>query len=131
MKKRLDGIRRIQAVQKKLRDLAEARLAELDRRASALTAARSELICALNEDQTLHGLFLDSMARRVRKLSTSIAHLETVREAQAKVLLEHNGKLKLAERMAGAVARDHKATIEKQDLAELIDRLKPARASLP
>ncbi|MFI5010899.1 MAG: hypothetical protein ACHQAY_00985 [Hyphomicrobiales bacterium] len=131
MQKRLQAVTRILAVQQQLGRLAEAKLADLDRRVAALQASQRELVGALNEDAALHGLFVEAMARRVRSISSEIALVERAKEAQAKHLLEETGKLRRVERIAGALGRECRTAQEKNELAELIDRLKPASASLP
>jgi hypothetical protein len=125
MKKRLESMERVLAVQRQLRQLAEAKLTELQRREAALEASRHELVEALNGDTMLHGLFIDAMARRVRSVSTEIADLERAKEAQTKRLLEQTGRQKRAERVASSLDREYRAHLEKRDLAELIDMMKP------
>ncbi|MFI4996025.1 MAG: hypothetical protein ACHQAQ_09610 [Hyphomicrobiales bacterium] len=128
MKKRLHAIKRIQTVQEQLRQLAEAKLAELERREAGLLAQRRELVGALNEDTVLHGLFIEAMAKRVRSISSDIAQLEDVKAAQAKRLLEQTGRLKRVDRAAASLDRDYQAALEKSELAELIDSFKPPGA---
>ena len=127
MKKRLESIERIADVQRQLRRLAEAKLGELERRQTALQASRQELVGALNGDTHLHGLFVEAMARRVRSISSDIAQVERVKQAQAKRLLEQTGKLKRVERVASSLDRQYQVALEKRDLAELIDRLKSSK----
>jgi hypothetical protein len=126
MKKRLASVERVLAVQRRLRQLAEAKLAELELRQSALEASRRELVGALNGDTTLHGLFIDAMARRVRSVSAEIANLEHAKEAQSKRLLEQTGRQKRAERVASSLDREYRMHLEKRDLADLIDMMKPS-----
>jgi hypothetical protein len=125
MKKRLDSMQRVLSVQRHMRQLAEAKLAELQRREATLEKSREELIGALNGDTALHGLFTDAMARRVRSVSKEIAALERSKEDQTKRLLEQTGRLKSAERAASSIEREYRAHLEKRDLADLIDTMKP------
>jgi hypothetical protein len=131
MKKRLQAVNRILTVQEQLRRLAEGKLAELERRETALQASRRDLVSALNEDPVLHGLFIEAMARRVRSISSDIAKVERAKEAQVKHLLETTGRMKRVERVAGALDRAYRTELEKKELAELIDELRPSGASLP
>ena len=125
MKKRLDSMERILDVQRQLRRIAEAKLGELERREARLQATRHQLVDALNGDNPLHGLFVDAMARRVKSVSREINSLGRAKEAQSKRLLEQTGKMKRAERAAASLDREYQAALEKRDLAELIDRMKP------
>jgi hypothetical protein len=125
MKKRLDSVERVLSVQRQLRRLAEVKLAELERREATLKTARHELVDALNGDTALHGLFIAPMARRVKTVSGEIATLERAKEAQSKRLLEQTGRMKRAERVVETLDREYQAALEKRDLAELIDGLKP------
>jgi hypothetical protein len=124
MKKRLDSMERVLGVQRQLRQLAEAKLADLERREALLKASRHALVDALNGDSTLHGLFTGAMARRVKSVSGEISALERAKEAQSKRVLEQTGRLKRAERVATSLDREYQAILEKRDLAELIDSMK-------
>ncbi|SED03369.1 hypothetical protein SAMN05519104_2637 [Rhizobiales bacterium GAS188] len=123
MQKRLQSIKRVIAVQEQLRRLAEGKLADLARREAGLHTSRRELVGALNEDQALHGLFIEAMARRVTSLSKDLAKVERAKEVQAKHLREETGRLKRAERIAGSLDREYQAALDKKELAELIDHL--------
>ena len=129
MKKRLDSVERVLSVQRQLRQLAEAKLAEFERREAKLDASRQELVNALNGDTTLHGLFIDAMARRVRSISSEIADLERAKQAQTKRVLEQTGRLKRAERVASTVEQEYRTHVERRDLADLIDGMKPPEES--
>jgi hypothetical protein len=128
MRERLLSIKRVLAVQEQLRRLSEGKLADLERREATLRASRSEIVGALNEDQALHGLFIEARARRVTSLSKDIAKLERAKQAQAQHLREETGRLKRAERIVGTLDREYQAALEKKELAELIERLAPQEA---
>jgi hypothetical protein len=125
MKKRLESMERVVDVQRQLRRMAEVKLAELERRAAALAASRHDLVNALNGDNELHGLFTEAMARRVRSVSTELAELERVKEAQSKRLLDQTSRLKRAERVASSLEKEYEVELEKRNLADLIDGLRP------
>ena len=125
MKKRLESMERVVDVQRQLRRMAEVKLAELERRAAALSASRHELVNALNGDNELHGLFTGAMARRVRSVSAELAELERVKDAQSKRLLDQTGRLKRAERVVSSLEKEYEAELEKRNLADLIDGLRP------
>jgi hypothetical protein len=123
MEKRLKSIKRVIAVQEQLRRLAEGKLADLERREANLVSSRREIVASLNEDQALHGLFLEARARRVTSLSKDIASLGRAKEAQAKHLREETGRLKRAERIADELGREHQVALDRKELGELVDRL--------
>jgi hypothetical protein len=131
VKERLKSIKRILAVQEQLRGLAETRLAALARRGDALEATRRDLVGALNEDQALHGLFVASMARRVSQVSREIAEVEKAKDVQARLLLQHSGRLKQVERVAGSLDRRYREARERKELAEMLDAMRPPTARLP
>jgi chromosome segregation ATPase len=125
MKKRLESMERVVGVQRQLRRMAEVKLAELERHQASLAASRQELVSSLNEDTMLHGLFIEAMARRVKSVSSEISDIERLKDAQAKRLLDQTSRLKRAERVVTSLEREYEAELEKRDLADLIDALKP------
>jgi CRP-like cAMP-binding protein len=117
------------AVQQQLHRIEEWRLAELRARLDELAADQKELIAALNEDDALQGLFIDSMARRLQSLSEAASATGKDTQLQAVRLLEQAGRLICAERLAKAADLQELRSNEKRDLAEAIERLGDAQAS--
>jgi CRP-like cAMP-binding protein len=122
-------VHRMLAVQQQLHRIEEWRLAELRARLDELAADQKELIAALNEDDALQGLFIDSMARRLQSLSEAASATGKDTQLQAVRLLEQAGRLICAERLAKAADLQELRSNEKRDLAEAIERLGDAQAS--
>jgi CRP-like cAMP-binding protein len=131
MTARARKVNRILGVQRQLQRIEEYRLAELRGRLEQLGSDQRELIAALNEDDALQGLFIDSMARRLKSLSDAASKTAAETEAQAARLLEQSGRLACAERLAEAADLDALRAGERRALTEAIEQLAapPAQAS--
>ena len=126
---RLRSMRRMQAVQGKMKRLAEAKLGAIETRRTAVETARRELDAFLAEAT---GSELAAMAFRQQvRLSAREGAIERERAAQADLLLEAHGRLRLAERKAEELGRDLRARDERQDLERLIDGLANRTAGRP
>lgn len=133
MADRLKKLRRIQAVQADLHKLAEWRLAVLARKEQELAEDQEALIGTLNSDDSLHGLFVPAMARRLRALAGETEVVRAARETQTERVLEEAKRLKRTERMSDRAAVDHARESEKVELQRLVEGLIARRrdASLP
>jgi hypothetical protein len=116
-------IHRILAVQQQMHRIEEWKLADLRRRLEQLAADQKDLIGALNEDDALQGLFIDSMARRLQTLSEEASKTGQQTDVQAARLLDQAGRLICAERLADAADLQELRADEKKGLAEAIERL--------
>ena len=115
-------IHRILGVQQQLHRIEEWRLADLDRALLALAATEQELIRALNEDDALQGLFIDTTARRLASIAEEAARVGKEKTAQEQRLLEHAARKVCAERLAQAVDREVAQAAEKRALVDAIER---------
>lgn len=107
-------------------------MADLQRTLAELESTQAEIIGALNEDHALQGLFIDTMARRLRALAEEA--LQTGREKDAEQLrsLEQGMKLARAERLTAAVDRAEQHSEAKQTLLDTLEHHVISRnASLP
>ncbi len=118
---RLRSMQRIQAVQDKVKRLAEAKLGAIEARRSAIETSRRELDAFLAE-ATGSDLAAAAFRQQVR-LGAREAAVERERAAQADLLREAHGRLRLAERKAEDLGRDLRAQQERRDLERLIDAL--------
>ncbi|KAB2917477.1 MAG: hypothetical protein F9K29_09615 [Hyphomicrobiaceae bacterium] len=123
MSTRAQRARRIRSAQKQLHDIEEARLADLKRELSELETAKRDLISALNDDTALHGLFIDTMARRLRSLSEQAEIVGRRKDAQALKLLEQAALAKRAERLSSKLNQKERSESERALLQEILDRL--------
>lgn len=129
---RLKKIERILSVQEKLHQMAEWNLARTEREKSDLQKTEVEIVSALNEDAALQGLFVDAMAKRLKKLAIEAERVERRREEEARILREEGLRLKRTERMTGRLRREVRDGEGKRGFADLVDTLvKNVDASLP
>jgi hypothetical protein len=130
---RLDKVRRIKRLQGELHKLAEWRLAQLAQRERGLAEQQEALVASLNDEDQLHGLFVGSMARRLKSLAGEAERVRAMREVQSGRVLDEAKRLKRADLMAGRIESDERREAEKRDLLRLIEALAGRRrdASLP
>jgi hypothetical protein len=132
LKNRLAKLARIVEVKEHQRRSAEWRLGRLRQEETAVIGDQRDIIAALNQDQPLHGLFVETMAKHLGVLSHK---LEQLREAQARQTVElktHTGQLRQADRMLTDASRKKARADEWKELSEIIDAaLARDDASLP
>jgi hypothetical protein len=121
MRGRVDKLRRIVEVQRQLVRAHESRLRDLQRRLAETEVAEREVLAALGDEHALHGLFLDTMARRLRSLGRETARIRAEAVAQSRKLLDCTAKLKTAERLTGAAEQAARCEADKRQLCDVID----------
>lgn len=132
MQKRAAKAKRILAAQQKLHRMEQWKLAELQQRLAALKAAQVALIEALNGENALHGLFIDTTARRLGSLAEEEQSVMRATSEQALRTKEHAVRARVSERFAHATAQDLEREVERKELMEIIDQLlATGRTSLP
>ncbi len=122
MKPRVKKARRILALQKQLHRKEEWKLAEFDRQHAQLTAAQGEIITALNENQALHGLFIDAAARRLRSLAQEAERVACQRRLQAEKLIARAAQLKCAERLSLRLEQETRRESRQRELMDILER---------
>ena len=131
MRERMRKVKRLVTVQADLHRLAEWKLAGLVREGQELKAAQEDLLAALNEHETFHGLFVASMAGRLRRLAGDADRVESAQGLQSRRVVEEAMRLKRTERVAGDLGRKLRRDDEKRAFRELLDGLTDRDASLP
>ena len=132
MKKRLQTLARIVEVKEHQRRAAEWRLARLRKEELNVLEDQRSVIAALNADQPLHGLFVETMARHLRAASEKLDVVRKSIELRAAELETQTGQLKQAERLLRDAARQHNRSAEWKELADVIDAsVARGDASLP
>jgi hypothetical protein len=133
MTKRLNAMKRIQRVREQLKRIEESKLARLNREEADLEAKRQSILRSLNDDPSLHGLFVDDMAKRLRRVTERSLDLRQLKEVQTRHVMEQTRHFRQAENLVDALARDKARTDEKTLLDSMIDRLAVDRrgSSLP
>lgn len=120
-RRRLEKMRRLIDVQERLCRMAEAKLADIERRQAELSRAQTDILASLNADEPLHGMFVETMARHLHRLACHAAELEEARRSQAQLVLNEAMKLKRVERYTARVARVSREQEDKRSLAEILD----------
>ena len=129
MKDRQKKIQRILEVQRQIHQAAEWKLAHLERRGAELDEAQMALIRSLNADDALHGLFVDTMARRLNRLSTEAERNEREQKAQAARVLAEAQRVKTTERLSSKLDQEARRADEKLTFRTILDALAKTDAS--
>ena len=130
MEKWLTTLQRLLSVERQMKRIAEAKLADVQRREATLQEEQRSLLAALNGDGPFHGLFVDAAARKLTKLAEQADRVRTERQAQANRVLDRSLRVNRAERLVNNVARACRDELDKRQLAEVIEQA-VSRASLP
>ncbi len=132
MRDRLKKVERVLAVQEQLHRLAQWKMAALEREKADNANGQVDLLSALNDDNQLHGLFVEAMTRRLQALARDAERLERARHVMEQQLSEEGLKLKRTEKMTDRVRREHQLGRDKRLFQDLLETLAKARdASLP
>ena len=86
-----------------------------------IEAAKISLIEALNEDDALQGLFIDTMAKRLTRLTGEADQVGAAKTAQAAHVLAEARRVKTTERLSGRLDRETRRQQEKLDFRALLD----------
>jgi hypothetical protein len=132
MEKRVKRARRLLDVLSQLQRLEEQRKIELQRKQRDLETSQEEIIKALNNDDALHGLFIDTTARLLKRLSQEARRVEEARDKQSLKLLERAAKVKTAERLHERLDYRAARVRKEEELRDIIERyVGRTSASLP
>jgi hypothetical protein len=112
---------RLLDVMKQLHRVEEYRKIELERRLNELDNTQREVIHALNTDDALHGLFVDTTARFLRSVATEAQKVARAHEVQSQKLLENASKMKQAERLKETLDRDERRAESETQLLDIIE----------
>jgi hypothetical protein len=131
-KKQFDKSRRILSTEQQLHRMEQWKLADIERRLADLEAMQMELIGALNDTNALHGLFIDTMARRLSSIAEEVARVAREKERQAMILKEHATRVKVCERLAQEHRQEYEQEKEGKELLEIVEQfVGRKRTSLP
>lgn len=121
MRDRARSLKRILEVQRHLHNVEEVKFARLKQRMTHCQEEQRALTDALSDDGALHGMFMDVTARRIQSLQQQEARLAPQLEAQARVLVEHGGRMRNSERLAEELAAEIRREDERQELEHLLE----------
>jgi hypothetical protein len=127
-----DKARRVLVALEQLHRVEQWKMADLEQRFAELEKEQLELIGALNDTNALHGLFIDTMARRLSSTAEEAERVAREKEAQALVLREHAARVKISERLT--LSREQEALREQEakDLMDVVEQtVGNKRTSLP
>ena len=113
---------RLHKVMTKLHLIEEQRKIELQRRQAELERSQEEVINALNTDDALHGLFIDTTARFLRTLAQEAQKVAQEREIQSKKLLDRAAKMKTVQRLRESLETSVARIRQENELREIIER---------
>ncbi|HWB45952.1 MAG TPA: hypothetical protein VG900_10975 [Hyphomicrobiaceae bacterium] len=132
MNARVKKARRILAVQEQMHRAEEWKLAKLQQRLQQLEAQQREMIGALNQDNALHGLFIDTMAKYLKALTEQAGEVTRQIEVQLPKTIAEAARLKGAERLLRSVSEQVQRTDDRKELLDIVERyLDRAGTSLP
>ena len=120
-KSRAQRASRLLDVMKQLHRIEEYRKVEMERRLDELENSQREVIHALNTDDALHGLFVDTTARFLRSLATEAQKVARANDLQAQRLLENTSKVKQAERQKETLDKDERRVEDQTQLQDIIE----------
>ena len=122
MRDRAAKAQRILAAQQQLHRIEQWKLAELQRELAELTSAQLEIISALNDNNALHGLFIDATARRLGTLAEEAERVSRKTTDQSLRTTEHAVRVRASERLEQAVAQELQRGLEGKELLDIIDQ---------
>lgn len=130
MRDRVKSLKRILNVQKHLHNIEELKYVRAKQNIDRCRDEQRAMADALSDDGALHGLFTDMTVRRLKSLRQEEARLVPKLEEQARVLLEHGGRLRNSERLAREIGIEHAREEERRELERLLESgLAQSRAS--
>ena len=121
MQERLTRLRRIEKLQRRLHELARWRLIALERRHRDLAEARVEMLDALGEGLMAFGGLASAGNRRIRALEVDMAAVQDARDGQAKDAIDQGSRAKLADAALRRAEGEARREAENKSLAELIE----------
>jgi len=121
VKKKLDKLKRIEKLQKRLHDLSVWRLAHLAQQREQLATTHSEMIQSLGDGLLQFGGAASAATRRIRSIELEMASARNAFEAQSKTSQSHGARSRLAERAVETAAGQYRQELEKKSLSELIE----------
>lgn len=132
MENRAKKARRLLNVLEQLHQIEERKKLELQRRHDELERSQVEIINALNADDALHGMFIDTTAKFLKSLAHEAQRVAEARELQSEKLRERATKMKTAERLKDSLEQIVARRGGEKELQDVIERYTGRRgASLP
>jgi uncharacterized coiled-coil protein SlyX len=122
MRRRVDKAHRILEVQRQLHHIETWKLSQLQHRLEELELSQQELIGCLNDDAALQGVFIDALARRLRRLAEETARIGQDRDAQAVRVAERAAQALCAEKLCEGLDQEDARAEAKARLLDILER---------
>jgi hypothetical protein len=127
VKAKLDKLKRIERLQKRMHDLSRWKLTHMAHEREKLTQAHSEMITALGEGLLSFGGAASAATRRIRAIEVEMKAAEAAEVTQARDALEKGLRSRAAERAVDSTAAKYRNELQNKSLAELIEQSLHAR----
>ena len=121
MQGRSQSAKRMLEVQKHLHSIEELKYLRLKQQIDKCETEQRELTEALSSEDALHGLFLDMSVRRIQALKQEEIRLMPLLQKQARVLVDHGGRIKNTERLVKELEYEERRDEERSDLEEILE----------
>lgn len=121
MRGRSQSAKRMLEVQKHLHSVEELKYLRLKQQIDKCETEQRELTEALSSEDALHGLFLDMSVRRIKALKQEEIRLMPLLQEQARVLVDHGGRIKNTERLVKELEYEELRAEERSDLEEILE----------
>ena len=121
MRGRSQSAKRMLEVQKHLHSIEELKYLRLKQQIDKCETEQRELTEALSSEDALHGLFLDMSVRRIQALKQEEIRLMPLLQKQARVLVDHGGRIKNTERLVKELEYEERRDEERSDLEEILE----------
>ncbi len=122
MRKKAEKAARILAAEEQLHRIEQWKMSDIERRLADLEAMQVELIGALNDTNALHGLFIDTTARRLSSIAEEAERVGREKAVQALKVKEHATRVKICERIAVERAQEFKREEEGKELLDVVEQ---------
>jgi hypothetical protein len=132
MENRAKKARRLLNVLEQLHEIEERKKLQLQRRHEELERSQLEVIDALNSDDALHGLFIDTTAKFLKSLAMESKRVAEAKELQIERVRERAMEMKTAERLKESLEHIEAGERGEKELQDVIERYTGKEAaSLP
>ena len=122
MKNKLDKLKRIERLQRRMHDLSSWKLTHMTREREKLGQAHGEMITALGEGLLSFGGAAAAATRRIRAIEVEMTAADAAQAEQARHTLEQGLRYRAAERAVESISVKHRSDIQNKSLAELIEQ---------
>ena len=122
MKSKLDKLKRIERLQKRMHELSVWKLTHMAQEREKLTRTHSEMVTALGEGLLCFGGAASAATRRIRTIEVAMTAAQAAETEQARHALEQGMRSRAAERAVQSTANNHRSELQNKSLAELIDQ---------